>query len=63
MMVNFSVSLDKIVKQMNLRVAYTPKDLKEIPIRSADVNRPGLLLAHSNSWKCRNGLSAYFARK
>ena len=43
-MMNFSISLEKIVKQMNLRVAYTPKDLKDIPIQSADVNRPGLLL-------------------
>ncbi|MCF2556391.1 HPr(Ser) kinase/phosphatase [Fournierella massiliensis] len=41
----FSFPLGKIAQQLNLEVAYTPKDLMEIPICSADVNRPGLILA------------------
>lgn len=41
----FSVSLEKIVNQLRLKVAYTPRELKDIPVVSADVNRPGLLLA------------------
>lgn len=41
----FSVSLEKIVSQLHMNVAYTPKELKNIPVVSADVNRPGLLLA------------------
>lgn len=43
-MQQFSVPLEKIVNKMNMEVLYTPKDLKDIPIISADVNRPGLLL-------------------
>ncbi|MEG2697970.1 MAG: HPr kinase/phosphorylase, partial [Ruthenibacterium sp.] len=43
-MAQFSVSLDKIVKQLNLEIVYTPCELKDIQIVTADVNRPGLLL-------------------
>ena len=43
-MAQFSVSLDKIVTQLNLEVVKTPTELKNIPIVTADVNRPGLLL-------------------
>ena len=43
-MTQFSVSLDKIAQQLKLEVVYTPKELKDIPIYTADVNRPGLLL-------------------
>ncbi len=43
-MQTFSTSLKRAVAQLNVEVIYTPKDLAEIPIYSADVNRPGLLL-------------------
>jgi len=41
----FSVSLEKLVKELNLEVVYTPCEVEKIMITSADVNRPGLLLA------------------
>lgn len=41
----YSVTLEKIVKEFNLEVLYTPKSVSEIYISSADVNRPGLQLA------------------
>ena len=37
-------SLDKVVEKLRLEVVYTPTELKNIPIYTADVNRPGLLL-------------------
>ncbi len=43
-MQKFSVSLDKIVEKMRLEVVYTPTELRNIPIYTSDVNRPGLLL-------------------
>ncbi|MBD9254695.1 MAG: HPr(Ser) kinase/phosphatase, partial [Ruthenibacterium lactatiformans] len=43
-MPQFSVSLDKVVEKLRLEVVYTPTELKNIPIYTADVNRPGLLL-------------------
>lgn len=43
-MTEFSISLDKIVDQLRLEVVYTPRELKDIPVYTADVNRPGLLL-------------------
>ena len=43
-MPQFSVSLDKVVEKLRLEVGYTPTELKNIPIYTADVNRPGLLL-------------------
>ncbi|MEG2842665.1 MAG: HPr(Ser) kinase/phosphatase [Ruthenibacterium sp.] len=44
-MPNFSVALDKVVDQLKLEVVFAPTDLKNIPIITADVNRPGLLIA------------------
>ncbi len=44
-MAQFSVSLEKIVKDLKLEVIYTPKNLRELFIVTADINRPGLLLA------------------
>ena len=44
-MAQFSVSLGKIVEKVELEVIYTPKDINEISIVSADVNRPGLFLS------------------
>ncbi|MEF9968959.1 MAG: HPr(Ser) kinase/phosphatase [Ruthenibacterium sp.] len=43
-MPNFSVALDKVVDQLKLEVVFAPTDLKNIPIITADVNRPGLLI-------------------
>ncbi|MBP8855927.1 MAG: HPr(Ser) kinase/phosphatase [Oscillospiraceae bacterium] len=43
-MPQFTVTLDKIVSQLNLEVVYQPKDLSTVPVTTADVNRPGLLL-------------------
>lgn len=44
-MSQFSVPLSKVATQLNLETIYTPVDLSEIPVVTADVNRPGLLLA------------------
>ncbi len=42
---NFTVSLEKIVKEFSLKTLYTPSPLSEIMISSNEVNRPGLQLA------------------
>ncbi len=42
---NFSVSMDKIIREFSLEQIYMPCDAKDISISSADVNRPGLQLA------------------
>lgn len=44
-MSKYSVSLEKMLKDLSLSVLYTPKDVSEIYIESQDVNRPGLMLA------------------
>lgn len=44
-MKKFSISLKQLVEDIHLEVVYTPRPLEEIQICSADVNRPGLLLA------------------
>ena len=36
-MPQFSVSLDKVVEKLRLEVVYTPTELKNIPIYTADV--------------------------
>ena len=41
----YSVSLEKVVKELSLTIIYTPKDISEIFITTQDVNRPGLMLA------------------
>lgn len=41
----YDVSLQKIIQEFSLHVAYTPKDPEEITVHTADVNRPGLPLA------------------
>lgn len=43
-MAQFSVSLDKLLQQLPMEVVYSPTELKNISIVTADVNRPGLLL-------------------
>ena len=45
MATQYSVSLAKIIEAQSLEVLYTPKDPKDIYITSAEVNRPGLILA------------------
>lgn len=44
-MSQFTTPLDKVAGQLNLETVYTPTELKNILIITADVNRPGLLLA------------------
>ena len=44
-MAQFSVSLAKIAKNLNLGIAFAPTDIKDILIETPDVNRPGLLLS------------------
>ncbi|HIY10044.1 MAG TPA: HPr(Ser) kinase/phosphatase [Candidatus Anaerofilum excrementigallinarum] len=41
----FSITLKKLAEDVRLEVLYSPAPLEEIHIHSADVNRPGLLLA------------------
>lgn len=41
----YSVSLQKLVKNNALEVLYAPRELENIHITSKDVNRPGLILA------------------
>ena len=41
----YFVKLSKLVKDLGLEVVYTPCDVDEIKVKSADVNRPGLMLA------------------
>lgn len=41
---DFSVSLNKIVDELSLKVYFTPKPVEEIMISSTDINRPGLEL-------------------
>lgn len=43
-MSKYSVSLEKVVKDLSFNVIYTPKDISDIYITSQDVNRPGLIL-------------------
>ncbi|MGN0651872.1 MAG: HPr kinase/phosphorylase, partial [Gemmiger sp.] len=44
-MEQFSVSLEKLAQESNLTVAYTPKDLDQIRVFTAEVYRPGIMLA------------------
>ncbi len=41
----FSVALEKISSQLNLEIVHAPKELSKLLIFTADVNRPGLMLA------------------
>ncbi len=47
----YSVSLEKLAKELGLKTVYTPKDLSKIMITNNDINRPGLQLT---------GFYAYF---
>lgn len=44
-MSEFSVSLAKLADEVNLTVAYTPCDLKDIKVSATEVYRPGIFLA------------------
>lgn len=44
-MEQFSVTLEKIAEESNLTVIYTPTELKEIKVFTAEVYRPGIMLA------------------
>ena len=44
-MSSYFVLLEKIVNELKLEVIYTPRPINEIKIASADVNRPGFMLA------------------
>lgn len=44
MSVQYSVTLDKIIKEHSLEVVYTPQDPKEILITTNEVNRPGIVM-------------------
>ena len=44
-MEQFSVSLEKLAQESNLTVAYTPKELTQIRVFTAEVYRPGIMLA------------------
>lgn len=39
------VALGELIREINLKVLYAEGEYKEIPVRSSDVNRPGLQLA------------------
>ncbi len=42
---DFTVSLEKILKELSLETLYLPKAASEIMINSAEINRPGIQLA------------------
>ena len=44
-MEQFFVSLDKLARESHLTVAYTPKDLDQFKVYTAEVYRPGIMLA------------------
>ena len=41
----FNVSLKTLTERVSLEVVYTPKELDQINVEIAEVNRPGLFLA------------------
>ncbi len=45
MYTEFTVSLEKVIKEFSLETLYLPTEAKNIMISSADINRPGLQLA------------------
>ena len=44
MIMDFSVSLGKIINEFSLDIVYTPKDPNDLNVTVADYNRPGLEL-------------------
>lgn len=47
---NYSVSLQKIIKDNSFEVLFTPADTSQLYITSKDVNRPGLMLAGNDEF-------------
>ena len=45
MAIKFTVTLEKVIEELNLKVAFMPKAPSEILISSVDINRPGLQFA------------------
>lgn len=43
--VSYTVSLDKIIAELNLETIYSPTDPRELLVASPDLNRPGLALS------------------
>lgn len=50
MAANYSITLEKLIKNQHLDVVYTPVELAEIKVTSPDVYRPGLLLSGYNKY-------------
>ncbi len=46
-MQTYSVSLDKVIKELGLEVIYLPDEAERLSIFSTDINRPALLLSSS----------------
>lgn len=44
-MTEYSVSLERMVRELSFTVLYSPRDISDIFITTQDVNRPGLMLA------------------
>lgn len=44
-MANFAVSVKKLTEKVSMEVIYAPRDLEQICVETAEVNRPGLFLA------------------
>lgn len=44
-MANFAVSVKKLTEKVSMEVIYAPRDLEQICVEIAEVNRPGLFLA------------------
>ena len=40
-MENFTISLAKLSERVNMEVVYTPRELSQIHVEIAEVNRPG----------------------
>lgn len=49
-MAEFSVPINKIIKEFDLEVIYAPDNIDKIKLTSADVNRPGLNLTGFNEY-------------
>lgn len=47
---NYSVSLQKIIKDNSFEILFTPTETSQIYITSKDVNRPGLMLAGNDDF-------------
>ena len=53
MATNYSVSLERILREFGFETLYLPSDASELYVTSQDVNRPGLLLAGRDDYLTR----------